>query len=464
MKNLVSDNFLLENNTALNLYNDYAKDLPIVDYHCHIDSKEIAEDISFANITDLWLKGDHYKWRLIRSNGVDEKYITGDATDRERFQVFAEMLPKAVGNPMYHWTHLELKRFFVYDGILNGDTAEEVWNLCNNRLKTLSVKQMIEMSNVDTICTTDDPVDDLAAHRIIKEDTSFRTKVVPAWRPDKAVNISKAGFAEYIAKLAQVSGVEITSFDALCEALKIRMKYFDDMGCRASDHGLDAVPFASLDDIDVNAVFMAGLAGNRICVEEERAYQFALLRFLGKEYAKLGWAMQLHYGAVRNTNSRRFAELGADTGFDCMGAPGNAANIAAFLNSLEETKELPKTILYSLNNNDNGMLVSIMNCFQGGECAGKIQHGSAWWFNDTMPGMETQLTDLAAGGLLGNFIGMLTDSRSFLSYTRHEYFRRILCRVIGQWVEDGQYPADMETLGKLVEDISYNNAKKYFEF
>ncbi|MBE5775897.1 MAG: glucuronate isomerase [Clostridiales bacterium] len=466
MQPFMNDDFLLNTETARRLYHEHAAKMPIIDYHCHIPPQEIADDKQYDNITRLWLGGDHfgdhYKWRLIRSNGVDENLITGDAPDRERFQAFAEMLPRAIGNPMYHWTHLELKRFFGYDGVLNGDTAEEVWNLCNEKLKTLTVREMIRMANVDMVGTTDDPVDSLEAHARIKNDPTITTKVLPSWRPDKALNIHKEGFAEYIHKLSQVSGVEIDSVCALQEALKKRLDHFDEMGCRASDHGLDKIPYADLNEWDVEAIFSKGLAGEKVTDQEAEAFQFAMMLFLGREYARRGWAMQMHYGAVRNTNTRRFAELGPDTGYDCIGSTGDAKSIAAFMNAFEKTGELPKTILYSLNGADNAMLVTIAQSFQSNECRGKVQHGSAWWHNDTFEGMVQQIKELAERGLLGNFIGMLTDSRSFLSYTRHEYFRRIVCRVIGQWVEDGMYPADMDTLGKIVEDISYYNAKEYF--
>ena len=466
MQSFMNEDFLLNTETARRLYHEHAERMPIIDYHCHIPPQEIADDRRYENIAQLWLGanhfGDHYKWRLIRANGVDENTVTGDAPDRERFQAFAEMLPKAIGNPMYHWTHLELKRYFGYDGVLNGETAQEVWELCNEKLKTLTVREMIRQANVTCIATTDDPVDDLAAHKAIKADASFATRVLPAWRPDKALNLHKAGYADYIAKLAEVSGVKIESVDSLCEALRIRLDYFDSLGCCASDHGLDTIPYADLEGVDVEALFQAGLRGDKLTDDQVEAFQFAVMSFLGREYAKRGWAMQMHYGAVRNANTRRFNELGADTGYDCMGAPGNPRKITAFLDSFEKTGELPRTILYSLNNCDNQMLVTIAQTFQGSECPGKIQHGSAWWFNDTLEGMTAQIKSLAEEGLLGNFIGMLTDSRSFLSYTRHEYFRRILCRLIGQWVEDGQYPCDMKTLGKIVEDISYNNAINYF--
>ena len=466
MKEFMTEDFLLDTPTARTLYHDYAEKMPIIDYHCHINPWDIANDARYENITRLWLGGDHfgdhYKWRQIRSNGVPEELVTGGADDRARFQVFAEMLPKAVGNPLFHWTHLELKRYFGYNGILNGDTAEEVWNLCNEKLKTLSVRKIIAMSNVECIATTDDPADDLAAHKKLQADAGCGVRVIPTWRPDKAVNLAKPGFAAYLGRLGEAAGVKITSMQTLEQALLARMEYFDKMGCRASDHGLDCVPYADLAGADLDAILAAALRGEKPGERETAQYQFAVMRFLGRQYARLGWVMQLHYGAVRNTNSRRFAELGADTGFDCMGDPGRAEDLAGFLDSLERTGELPKTILYSLNANDNNMLVSLLGCFQGPECAGKLQHGSAWWFNDTKSGMIRQLTVLAEGGLLGNFIGMLTDSRSFLSYTRHEYFRRILCQLIGGWVENGEYPCDLPALGRLVQDVSYNNCRRYF--
>ena len=463
MQEFMTKDFLLNTETAKKLYHEHAEKMPIIDYHCHISPKEIAEDRQYDNITQLWLGGDHYKWRLIRANGVDESLITGNASDRERFQQFAEMLPKAIGNPMYHWTHLELKRFFGYEGILNGDTAQEVWELCNEKLKTLTVRKMIEMAHVECIATTDDPIDDLAAHKQIAADKTFKTRVIPAWRPDKALNIHKAGFAEYIRKLGEVAGVAIHCPNCVKKALKARMDYFDEMGCCASDHGIDTIPYADLQGVDIKAIFDKGMNGERLTSDEVAAYQFFMMQFLGREYARRGWVMQMHYGAVRNSNTRRFEQLGPDTGYDCMGATGNPFDITRFLDSFEKTGELPKTILYSLNNGDNAMLVSIAQSFQGPECRGKIQHGSAWWLNDTMEGMTAQIKTLAEVGLLGNFIGMLTDSRSFLSYTRHEYFRRLLCRIFGQWVEEGMYPNDMKTLGEIVENISYYNTKRYFK-
>ena len=462
MQPFMDENFLLNTETARVLYHEHAKKMPIIDYHCHIPPQEIADDRKFDNITQLWLGGDHYKWRLIRANAVEESKVTGAASDREKFQQFAEMLPRAIGNPIYHWTHLELQRFFDYHGVLNGETAEEVWNLCNEKLKTLTVRKMIEMANVDMVGTTDDPIDSLSAHQQIAEDAAVKTKVLPSWRPDKALAVHKDGYQDYIAKLAEVSGVNIDSVAALQQALKVRLDHFDKLGCRASDHGLDQIPYADLAAFDLDAIFHKAMQGEKATLEEAEAFQFAMLVFLGREYHKRGWVMQLHYGPVRNVNNRKFKQLGVDMGYDVMGAAGDPVKVAAFLNALEETDQLPKTILYSLNDADNAMLVTIAQSFQSTQCRSKVQHGSAWWHNDTFEGMVAQLKSLAERGLLGNFIGMLTDSRSFLSYTRHEYFRRIVCRVIGQWVEEGMYPADMETLGKIVEDISYHNAKAYF--
>ena len=462
MSKFMTEDFLLNTETARVLYHEHAEQMPIIDYHCHIPAADILNDVKFENITQLWLAADHYKWRLIRANGEDERFVTGSASDYERFCAFARMLPRAIGNPLYHWTHLELKRFFGYEGILNEKSAPEVWELCNEKLKTLSAREMIAMANVEAIGTTDDPIDDLAAHFAIARAENFSTKVLPSWRPDKAVNIHKAGFVEYIAKLSEVSGVEISSLETLKEAIVKRMDHFAAAGCCISDHGLDTLPCLPETEVDLDAAFKKALSGEKLSEDERNAYQFELLSFMGREYARRGWAMQLHFGAIRNPNSRRFAEIGVDSGYDCIGNSVNAERLAALLDSMECCGQLPRTILYSLNPNDNNVLCSLAGSFQGSETIGKIQHGSAWWFNDTKEGMMAQLRTLAEGGLLGNFIGMLTDSRSFLSYTRHEYFRRILCRIIGQWVEDGEYPADMETLGEIVEDICCNNARRYF--
>ncbi len=460
---IINDYFLLKTEPAEKLYNA-AKDMPIIDYHCHINPKEIAENRKFDNITQVWLGGDHYKWRLMRSNGVDENEITGDADDYTKFLRFAEMLPKAIGNPMYHWCHLELKRFFGYDGVLNGDTAKEVYELCNKKLQNddMTVRALIEKSNVKMIGTTDDPIDDLKWHKVLKEDKTFKTAVYPTFRPDKAVNIDKPGFAEYIEKLAKVCNMKIYDADDVKVALSKRLDYFCENGCRATDHGLDYVVYEPANRFVVNNIFKKVMAGEKVTQLEADQYKTALMIDLGKKIAEKGIVMQLHYGAQRNTNSNMFEKLGADTGFDCVSVKNCSEALTGYLNVLCKDNLLPKTIIYSLNPNDNQMIDTVLGCFQGTEAQGKIQHGSAWWFSDTKSGMEEQLKSLANLSLLGNFVGMLTDSRSFLSYTRHEYFRRILCNVIGEWVENGEYPDDYKTLKEIIEGISYNNAEKYF--
>lgn len=460
----INEDFLLKTKTAKILYHNYAEKMPIIDYHCHINPQEIYEDRKFDNITQIWLGGDHYKWRLIRSNGVDEEKITGDADARTKFQQFAEMLPRAIGNPMYHWTHLELKKYFGYDGVLNAETAEEVWNLCNEKLKSddMTVRKIIEKSGVKMIGTTDDPIDSLEWHKKLAEDESFDVVVAPSYRPDKAVNIEKDGFTDYINKLAEASGIEIKTAEDVKKALSIRLDFFCSLGCRATDHGLDYVVYSPAEDAEIENVFATVINGGTVSQEDADKYKTAIMLHLGREYAKHGIVMQLHYGAQRNTNTKMFEKLGPDTGFDCISTKSCGEAITGFLNALQMENALPKTILYSLNPQDNEMLGTILGCFQGSEIAGKIQHGSAWWFNDTKTGMEAQLKSLANLSVLGNFVGMLTDSRSFLSYTRHEYFRRILCNLIGEWVENGEYPDDEKQLGQLVCDICYNNAKDYF--
>lgn len=460
----LTKDFLLKNETAKKLYHNFASQMPIVDYHCHINPQEIYEDRKFDNITQIWLGGDHYKWRLIRSNGVCEDEITGKADPLTKFRHFAKMLPKAIGNPMYHWTHLELKRYFDYDGVLNEETADEVYALCNQKLKSddMSVRNLIKKSNVKLIGTTDDPIDSLEWHIKLKEDESFDVLVVPSFRPDKAINIEKQGFAEYITKLSEASNIEIKSVNDVKAALSNRLDFFCELGCRATDHGLDYVVYSPASDYEVDCIFKKVINGGIVSQEDADKYKTSIMLHLGKEYARHSIVMQLHYGAQRNTNTKMFQKLGPDTGFDCISVKDCGEAITGFLNALEMENALPKTILYSLNPQDNEMLDTILGCFQGTEVAGKIQHGSAWWFSDTKSGMEQQIKSLANLSLLGNFIGMLTDSRSFLSYTRHEYFRRILCNIIGEWVEKGEYPDDEKTLSKIVQDICYNNAQRYF--
>ena len=466
MKQFMDNDFLLSTDMARELYHDYAAKMPILDYHCHINPREIAEDRKFDNITQVWLGGDHYKWRQMRSNGVEEKYITGDAPDREKFQKWAETLEKLIGNPLYHWSHLELQKYFGYTGYLNGDTAEEVWNLCNEKLHqdSMSVRNIIRQSNVTLICTTDDPADTLEWHEKIAADETFDVQVLPAWRPDKAMNVEKPDFASYIAGLSKASGVEIRDFASLKEALKVRMDYFAAHGCCVSDHALEYVMYVPAGEAETEAVMAKGLSGQPVTREEELKYKTAFMLFVAREYNCRNWTMQIHYGCKRDNNAYMYQQLGADTGYDCINNYAPSAQMADFLNALSATNEIPKTILYSLNPNDNASIRSILGCFQSAGTAGRIQQGSAWWFNDHKIGMTEQMTSLANLGCLGNFIGMLTDSRSFLSYTRHEYFRRILCDLIGGWVENGEYPADRKALKKIVEGISYNNAVAYFGF
>ena len=462
----MDENFLLSTETAQELYHEFAEKMPVLDYHCHINPQEIAEDRKFDTITQVWLGGDHYKWRQMRSNGVDEYYITGDAPDREKFQKWAETLEKAIGNPLYHWSHLELQRFFGYYGVLNGDTAEEVWNLCNAKLHedSMSVRNLIRQSNVTLICTTDDPADDLRWHKMIGEDDSFEVQVLPAWRPDKAMNLEKPDYIEYLDKLGKAADMEIKSFKDLRAALSKRMAFFDEMGCRASDHALEYVMYAPASDAEIEDIFTERLMGAQISREDELKFKTAFMMFVAGEYTKLGWAMQLHYGCKRDNNTTMYKKLGPDTGYDCINNYAPSSETADFLNALNEAGNLPKTILYSLNPNDDEALGTILGCFQNSDAIGKIQQGSAWWFNDNKTGMMKQMTSLANLGLLGNFNGMLTDSRSFLSYPRHEYFRRLLCELIGGWVENGEYPKDMKSLEKIIKGISYNNAVRYLGF
>lgn len=500
MRQFMDRDFLLNTPCAQHLYHDYAQKMPIVDYHCHISPKEIAENKAFDNITQIWLGGDHYKWRLMRAAGVDEKYITGDADDREKFEKWAQTLELAVGNPLYHWSHLELKQYFGYDGILNRHTAGEVWELCNARLKNMRARDFIVGSNVTHLCTTDDPADDLKWHAQIAADPSFPVKVLPAFRPDRALGIEKTDFADYMEQLGNAAKMDILNFSDWKNAIAARMDYFADHGCVVSDHGLDFVMYRPADDGQIEEIFGKRLAGAVLSSQEILQFKTACLLFLGREYHRRGWVMQLHYGVRRNNNQRMFSQLGPDTGYDCIGSSAPMDELAAFLDALAFDGRLPKTIVYSLNPSDNAAIGTIIGCFQdgggernlcdgsaaGGHCdgatvgrpqldspaggcydgttVGKMQHGSAWWFNDNKAGIQSQLTSLANLGLLGTSVGMLTDSRSFLSYTRHEYYRRILCDLIGGWVENGEFPNDENTLKMLVENISYNNAMNYFNF
>ena len=455
MKTIINDNFILEGETARKLYK-IARDLPIIDYHCHLDPKLIAIDYQFDNLGELFLGGDHYKWRMMRSFGIDEEYITGNASYKDKFRVFAKALSFAIGNPLYHWTHLELKAYFGIDEALTEDNADEIYEKCTAMLKTkeFSCRNLIKNSNVEVVCTTDDPIDTLCYHDQIKE-SGYSVKVLPAFRPDKAVNIHKETFLPYIEKTGVKSYAELKSW------LLSRIDFFHEKGCRLSDHGLDFIPYATG---NAGAIFDKAIKGEALTNEEISAYMTDLLVFFAREYNKRSWCMQIHVGAIRNNNTRMYKKLGPDTGYDSITETNLAENLARLMDALEMTNELPRTILYSLNPKDNYVLGTLMGCFQGSGIGSKIQLGSGWWFNDQKDGMEEQLKALGNLGVLGCFVGMLTDSRSFVSYTRHDYFRRILCNLIGSWVEKGLYPNDEKMLEKIIRGISYENAKNYFNF
>ena len=455
MKTIICDRFMLKNETAKQLYTT-VEALPIIDYHCHLDPRLIAEDYRFRNLTDLLLGGDHYKWRQMRTFGIEERYITGDADDYEKFLKFAEAMPFMIGNPIYHWTHLELMRYFNVDEALTPENAEEIWNHCNALLQSdgYTARGLIARSNVEVVCTTDDPADSLIYHQRIKE-SGFATKVLPTFRPDKVFNIDKSTFRPYL------ENMELTTFQQIKNFLFDRIGYFHENGCRLSDHGMDTV-FCKFGDAE--AVFNRYMAGEELTDDQVEIYKTELLLLCAKEYTKRGWTMQLHMGALRNNNDRMFAKLGPDTGFDSINDQSIAAQVSGLLNAMDRTGELPKTILYNLNPKDNYTLATMLGNFQSAPFKGKIQFGSGWWFNDQRDGMESQLKALANLSLLPCFVGMLTDSRSFVSYPRHEYFRRILCNLIGSWVEDGEYPADMCYLKQIVEGVCYRNAKAYFGF
>lgn len=452
--NLINDNFMLKNPTAKRLYRYYAEKMPIIDYHCHLSPEEIATDHVFKNATELFLGGDHYKWRLMRAAGVDEKYITGDADDYEKFAAFASVVPYMIGNPMYHWIHLELKRYFGIEEVLSAKSCEKIWNKINEQLKKpeFSAKNLILRSNVVALCTTDDPADDLKYHRALE---SWSVKVLPTFRPDKLLSIEKDEFCDYIAAAG------IKSYDDVARWIEKRVDYFASLGCKLSDHSLSFVPYA---EGDAKAAFEKRLSGGILSDEEEQTYKTAVMLTLAKNYARKGWTMQLHIGALRNNNTRAFGKLGADSGYDSISDAPVAQKLSRLLDAMEKENALPKTILYSLDKNANYTLATMAGNFQSAPFESKIQLGSGWWFNDHRDGMEEQLRALANLGLLSKFVGMLTDSRSFVSYTRHEYFRRIFCNLVGKWVEEGEYPADEQMLKEIVEGVCYKNAEKYFGF
>ena len=470
MKKFMDQDFLLSNDVAKALYHNYAAKLPIIDYHCHISPKEIAEDKTYNNITEIWLGGDHYKWRAMRCNGVPEEYITGSASDYDKFRAWCKCMPKLIGNPLYHWSHLELRRYFDCDLIINEENCDEIWTVCNEKLHTpeMSVKNIIKNSGVEAVCTTDDPTDTLEWHKMIKEDANFKVKVLPAFRPDKAFAVNKPGFASYIAKLSEVSGIQVVDADSLKLAFMQRLDYFCELGCVTADHGLDSYTyFAEASNYELNEIFKKALAsdGNGITDEEAAKMRTEMLAFLGAQYKCRGLVMQIHFGVLRNQNSRMFEKLGPDTGWDTIGNYDMIEPLSKLLNKMEKDDKLPRTLLYSINACDNAAVAALCGCFEtSGDGKPRVMQGSAWWFADNLYGMRTQMTELATLSSFGQFLGMLTDSRSFISYTRHEYFRRILCDLIGKWVENGEYPEDVDALAELVCDICYNNTKSYFGF
>ena len=463
----MDDNFLLTNETARILYHQYASEMPIIDYHCHIPAEEIAKDVRFGSITELWLGADHYKWRAMRQNGVAEDLITGQADPFERFAAYAGTLERAIGNPLYHWSHLELQRYFGIKEPLTRDNARRIYDECNRILTDpgMSARGLIRRSGVRLLCTTDDPADDLRWHRLIAMDSTFSVKVLPAFRPDRVLSIEKKDFAAYIrGELGRCVNRSVALYSDLKDVLRERIAFFADNGCRTADHSLPYVMYAPCTDEQAEVIFRKAMNSEPVELYEQLQFKTNLLSFLALEYTRRNWVMQLHYGVKRDNNTKLFLQSGANNGCDCIDDYTPSAELADFLNSLSRKDALPKTILYSLNPTDNAAIGTVIGCFADSTCAGKVQQGSAWWFNDNKKGMEEQLTSLANLGVLGNFVGMLTDSRSFLSYTRHEYFRRILCNLIGTWVTNGEYPCDLTVLGGLVSDISFHNCNRYFDF
>jgi len=464
----ISADFLLHNKAAVVLYHDYAKAQPIIDYHCHLPPKEIAEDRTFDNLTQIWLHGDHYKWRAMRTNGVNERFITGEASDWEKFLAWAGTVPKTLRNPLYHWTHMELKRpFGISDRLLNKDTAREIWEICNAKLAQddFSVRGILQQFNVKLVCTTDDPIDSLQYHQTIRHDSGCNIRVLPAFRPDKGLFIeSGAAFREWVSQLAAAAAVDITNFSDYLAALRRRRDFFHARGCRLSDHGIETAYAEEYTEAEIKNIFGKALAGIHLDHPEILKFKSAMLYELGLMYHEKGWVQQFHLGALRNNNSRMFRTLGPDTGFDSIGDFEIARPLARLLNRLDDNNRLPKTILYNLNPRDNELLATMIGNFQDGSVAGKMQYGSAWWFLDQLEGMRKQLEALSNMGLLSRFIGMLTDSRSFLSYSRHDYFRRLLCNLLGEEMEKGLMPNDTALVGNMIADICFNNANEYFEF
>lgn len=467
MKKFMDKDFMLESKTAQDLYHNHAAGLPIIDYHCHLNPKEVAEDHKFSSITELWLGGDHYKWRALRANGIPEEYITGNASDWDKFQKWAQSVPYMMRNPIYHWTHLELKTAFGIDKILNPDTAKEIYDECNEKLqqKEFSARGLMRKYNVEVVCTTDDPIDSLEYHKAVKE-SGFECKVLPTWRPDKAQAVENpSAYKKYIEQLSIASGIEIKTYTDLIDALRKRHNFFEENGCRLSDHGMDQFFAKDYKQSEIDTIFKKVMSGKELAEEEQLKFKSAMFTDFAVMDAESGWTQQFHFGPQRNNNSKMFAKIGPDTGFDSMGECLTAKSMAKFLDRLNSMDKLAKTIVYNLNPNSSTMVATMLANFQDGSVPGKMQYGAGWWFLDQKYGMIDQMNVLSMQGLLSRFVGMLTDSRSFVSYARHEYFRRIMCNLIATDVENGELPVqEMPRIEEMVRDISYFNAKRFFNF
>ncbi|MEG0274137.1 MAG: glucuronate isomerase [Longicatena sp.] len=463
MREFMDQDFLLKTETAKHLYHDYASICPIIDYHCHIPPQEIAENKRFENITQLWLAKDHYKWRLMRANGIDEYYITGDASDYDKFFKWCETIEKCIGNPLYHWSHLELQRYFNYNKPIHKEDADFIWNHCNSILQkeARSAKDLINMSNVQILCTTDDPIDTLEYHKMIERDSTFKPKVYPTFRPDRAMNILAKDYINYIKELSSYTN-EINCYSDLMKSLARRAQYFKENGCFISDHGIVGLEIVDATDDEINQIFIQALSSKEITTRMFHQFQTRFLLDMSKIVYEYNWTMQLHFGCLRDTNTKMFEKLGKDTGYDCINTSLSANGLSALLNEFQRNETLPKVIVYSLNPTDNAALTTIVGCFNDGKVVNRVQQGAAWWFNDHKQGMIDQLTTFASGNILPNFIGMLTDSRSFLSYCRHEYFRRILCDLLGSWIENGEFPYDEKQMKEWIYAICYNNMIEQF--